>query len=225
MSMDWGRLVHFLHATCIEILDAILPPHARTLRTKSRTFEEIPLIVAIHDLLDARITTLMDYRMPEVQDLIRSLKYDGNAYAAHLCATILADFLREEIASIRTFSPRPIFIIPLPLHLSRERERGFNQIALVLNQLPQEFRDGTLAIVTPHALIRTRDTPRQTRMSRHDRIRNMRGAFTIPDSSLLRHAHVFLVDDVTTTGATLANAANPLQKAKAHVTLLALARA
>src|SRR5271154_2257995 len=126
--MDWGRLARFARFLFIETLDAIVPPHVRTLRTKERRFEDIPLKVASHELLDAKITTLMDYRKPEVQDLIRSLKYDGNEYATHLCATVLADYLREEIASTRAFSPRPIFIIPLPLHESRERERGFNQI-------------------------------------------------------------------------------------------------
>jgi len=204
--MDRGRPIFLLRAIWIELLDAILPPHARTVRTKARGFDEIPLLVANHELLGGRITTLMDYRKPEVQDLIRSLKYDGNEYAAHLCATVLADFLREEIASIRVFSPRPIFIISLPLHPLRLRERGFNQIALVLAQLPPEFRDGTLAAVTDSILIRTRDTPHQTSLPRSSRLANMRHAFSVADPDLIRHAHVFLIDDVTTTGASLVNA-------------------
>ena len=167
----------------------------------------------------------MDYRRPEVQDLIRSLKYDGNEYAAHLCAAIVSDYLREEIAAIRVFSPRPIYIIPLPLHGMRIRERGFNQITLVLDQLPQEFRDGTLALVTDSILARTRDTPHQTSLPRRSRIANMRHAFSVVDPDRIRRAHVFVIDDVTTTGATLVNAAKPLQKAKADVTLIALARA
>ena len=226
-----GHIIHtvvhgalFVRAIGIEVLDAILPPHARTLRTKERSFEDIPLYVATHELLDARITTLMDYRKSEVQDLIRSLKFDGNEYAAHLCAAVLTDYLREEIATIRAFSPRPIYIIALPLHESRLKERGFNQIELVLNRLPQEFRDGTLATVNS-ALIRIRSTPRQTHLARAERIRNVRGAFTVPDPTAIGHAQVFLIDDVTTTGATLANAMKPLVKAKAEVTLIALARA
>jgi ComF family protein len=223
--MDRGRLVRVARSFFTELLDVILPPHARTLRTKARAFDEIPLLVANHELLDVRITTLMDYRRFEVQDLIRSLKYDGNEYAANLCATVLADYLREEIASVRMFSPRPILILPLPLHASRSRERGFNQIALVLAQLPPEFRDGTLAVVSDSILVRTRNTPHQTSLPRRSRLANMRGAFSVAAPDLVRHAHVFLVDDVTTTGATLMNAAKPLQKARANVTLVALARA
>ena len=223
--MDWGRLVRLARLLFTELLDAILPPHARTLRTKSRGFEEIPLRVANHELLGKQITTLMDYRKPEVQDLVRSLKYDGNEYAAHLCAMVLADYLHEEVATIRAFSPRPIFIIPLPLHRSRLRERGFNQIELVLERLPQEFRDGTLASVARSTLTRSRDTPHQTSLPRRSRIANMRNAFSVTDPSLVRRAHIFLIDDVTTTGATLVSASRPLSKAKANVTLLALARA
>jgi ComF family protein len=215
------RFARFLYA---ETLDAIVPPRAQTARTKERRFDDIPLKVANHELLDTKILTLMDYRAPEVRDLIRSLKYDGNEYAAHLCAAVLADYLREEIASIRAFSPRPIYIIALPLHESRQRERGFNQIQIVLNRLPAAFKDGTLASVTA-ALVRTRATVRQTHLERTDRIQNVRGAFSVPDPSLVRHGHIFLIDDVTTTGATLANAAKPLRKAKAEVTLIALARA
>ena len=223
--MDGGHLARFLRAIWIELLDAIVPPHARTMRTKTRRLEEIPLLVANHELLGGRITTLMDYRKPEVQDLIRSLKYDGNEYAAQLCAAVLADYLREEIAGVRAFSPRPIFIIPLPLHDTRMRERGFNQIALALERLPKEFRDGTLASVTDSMLIRARDTPHQTSLPRRSRIANMRNAFSATDPHLVRHAHIFLIDDVTTTGATLVNAGRPLTTAKADVTLIALARA
>src|SRR3989344_4347013 len=127
------------------IFDTVLPLRDRSARTKARTADEIPLCPTVHELLQARITTLMDYRQSEVQDLIRSLKYDGSRYAAQLAAQLLADYLREEISSHRSFSQRKVLIIPVPLHSSRTRERGFNQIELVFKALPQEFRDGTLS--------------------------------------------------------------------------------
>ncbi|MEK9153848.1 MAG: hypothetical protein AAB798_00075 [Patescibacteria group bacterium] len=58
-----------------------------------------------------------------------------------------------------------------------------------------------------------------------DRKEKIAGAFVVADKSLICDAHVFLIDDVTTTGATLANAATPLRHAGAKVTLIALARA
>ena len=207
------------------IFDTILPLRGRSARTKGRTAEEIPLCPTVHELLGARITTLMDYRQSEVQDLIRSLKYDGGAHAAKLAAELLADFLREEISSHRSFSQRKVLIVPVPLHSSRARERGFNQIELVLKNLPQEFRDGSLSTLMPGALVRIRATDPQTRLHRSLRLSNVAGAFAVFEPNFVNKTRVFLIDDVTTTGATLVNAATPLRRAGADVTLLALARA
>ncbi len=210
----------------LEVLfDTILPLRSRAARTKARSAEEIPLAAAVHDLLGVRITTLMDYQQGPVEDLVRSLKYDGTPYAAQLAAELFADYLREEISSERSFSQKKILIVPVPLHSSRARERGFNQIEVVLKALPKEFRDGTLSTFVPDALIRIRETKQQTRLPRSERLSNVAGAFAVLDVSRVHKTHIFLVDDVTTTGATLANAATPLRRAGAEVTLLALARA
>ena len=208
-----------------ELLDAIMPPRARSARTKRRSAVDIPLEPTEHELLDARITTLMDYRKPEVQDLIRALKYDASPHAAAIAAELLADYLREEIASLKLFSQKPVLLLPLPLHKSRERERGYNQIALVVKALPREFKDGTLAYYAPQALERTKATPTQTKLSRKDRIENVAGAFEVAEPSKITSTHIFLIDDITTTGATLLHAGKPLRKTGAEVTLLALARA
>lgn len=207
------------------MFDTILPLRGRSARTKARTAEEIPLVPTVHELLKTRITTLMDYRQGEVQDLIRSLKYDGSGHAARLAAQLLADFLREEISSHRSFSQRKVLVVPVPLHSSRARERGFNQIEIVLKNLPQEFRDGGLSTLMPGALIRNRETRQQTRLPRSERLSNVAGAFAVFEPAFVNKTHIFLIDDVTTTGATLVNAATPLRRAGAEVTLLALARA
>jgi ComF family protein len=208
-----------------QFYDVIFLPPARSVRTEQRTLDDIPISPSVHELLGERITTLLQYRTPSVEDLIRSIKYDGNHYAAHIAAQTLADFLREEIANARNFSPRPIVLIPIPLHASRERERGFNQVARVLEELPQEFHDGTLAFIITHALARTRATRAQTKLARAERIKNIKGAFEVVDTITIEDAHVVLIDDVTTTGATLASAATALRKTGAMVSLIALARA
>jgi ComF family protein len=206
-------------------LDAVAPRKDRAMRTALRAAQDIPLSPTVHDLLGVRITTLMDYQDTAVQDLIRSLKYDGSGHAAHLAAELLADYVREEIAAQKIFSQKKILIVPVPLHKSRARERGFNQIEVVLNALPHEFRDGTVSLLAKDILTRTRETKQQTRLSRSERLSNVAGAFALAKHADVKKSHIFLIDDVTTTGATLANAATPLRKAGAEVTLLALARA
>lgn len=207
------------------VLDTVIPLRERAARTHGRDAEDIPLAPTVHDLLGVKITTLMTYRERTVQDLIHSLKYDASGHAAQLAATLLADYLREELAAQRTFSQKQILIVPVPLHKNRARERGYNQIALVARALPAEFRDGTLATYAPDILVRSRETKPQTRLPRSERLSNVAGAFTLAKQTDMKKASVFLLDDVTTTGATLANAATPLRKAGAEVTILALARA
>jgi ComF family protein len=206
-------------------LDAIMPRRARSIRTDALTLERVPLEPAAHDLLGVRITTLMNYQRQEVRDLIQSLKYDGASRAAHLCAGVLAEYLHEELATEKAFSQKKIVLVPLPLHASREKERGYNQIMLVLRALPEEFRDGTRATLLPAALLRVRATKPQTHFSRSERLSNVAGAFAAPDPALVQSARIYLIDDVATTGATLANAATALRRSGAAVTLIALARA
>ena len=207
------------------IIDVILPPKARTARAKRLSVSQVPLSPTAHSILGVSISTLTDYRRQEVQDLIQSLKYDGNGHAAHICAAVLAEYLIEELASESLFSTKKILLVPVPLHTARRRERGFNQMEVVLRSLPKDFRDGTHARLAPEVLVRERATKQQTRLHRSERLSNVAGAFTVPDPSLVKGTHVFLIDDVVTTGATLANAATPLRRAGATVTLLALARA
>jgi competence protein ComFC len=219
------KLFDALKSVSESVLDAVMPRRERAMRTSARAAEDIPLAPTVHDLLGVRITTLMDYQQTAVQDLVRSLKYDGSGHAAHLAAELLTDYLREEISSQKTFSQKKILIVPVPLHKSRARERGFNQIDVVLNALPQEFRDGTLATLSKDVLVRTRETKQQTRLSRSERLSNVAGAFALAENIDVKKSHVFLIDDVTTTGATLANSATPLRRAGAEVSLIALARA
>jgi len=207
------------------IIDTILPLRPRSARTKTLRPEDVPISPASHELLGTTIVTLVEYRKKTVQDMIQSLKYDGGGHAARLCASVLAEYLIEEVATEKNFSAKRILLVPVPLHASRARERGFNQIELVLRALPSEYRDGTITSLVPNVLVRSRETAQQTRLSRQERLSNVAGAFTVPHQVLVENAHVILIDDVVTTGATLANAATPLRRAGAKVTLLALARA
>lgn len=211
-------------AALLPILDVILPERARAARIRGRSIRDFALVPTEHSLLDQKIITLLDYKDPSVSDLIRALKYEHSGHAALICAEALADYLREEIASLRAFSPRPILLVPMPLHVSRIRERGFNQMQKVLAYLPKEFKDGTFSRTSDNALKRIKATPQQARLSREARLKNVADAFAV-GSPGLRDVHVILVDDVTTTGATLVSAGRPLQKAGARVSLIALARA
>ena len=99
-------------------------------------------------------------------------------------------------------------VVPVPLHPTRYRERGFDQASLLARAVA---RDQGLRHL-PRALARTRPTRRQTGLSRSERHRNVRGAFRARHSV---PACVWLVDDVATTGSTLGEAARALRRAGA----------
>lgn len=205
------------------ILEVILPSRERVRRTKSRKPEDLELFPESHELCGITITTLMNYKSDSAQDTVRALKYDGLHHAAKLCAALLADYLREEIASIKSFSPRPILLVPVPLHKNRERERGFNQIARVLEELPEEFKNGMIAQIEPDALTRIKETKQQTHLSRSERLSNVQNAFQA--GSAADGAYVLVIDDVATTGATLASCVEALEEGGASAGAIALARA
>lgn len=207
------------------VVGTVLPPKERVRRSALLSLENIPLSPVSHDLLGASITALMDYREEAVRDLVQSLKYDGNGHAARLAAGAIAEFLHEELANERRFSQKRIILVPLPLHASRQRSRGYNQIELALRALPQEFQNGDRAMLAPHVLTRSRETRPQTTLSRHERLSNVAGAFEARQPHMVQNTHVFLIDDVATTGATLVNAGTALRRAGATVSLVALARA
>jgi ComF family protein len=152
--------------------------------------------------------------------LIRELKYQGDIAHARVLGELLAQAVRERAEAL------PRLLLPVPLHPARLRERGFNQALLIA-------RFTARALQIPYArgaLRRVRDTPSQTGLGKSQRFANMRGAFEIRGERalrrLIRAGHVALVDDVTTTGATLRELQGALlQAGVARVDLWAVAQA
>jgi ComF family protein len=116
----------------------------------------------------------------------------------------------------------PIDIIaPVPLHISRLRERGFNQVLMILWQ----WRD-YLSKIEPKLLIRKQSTQSQTTLTREERLINMRSVFQLNPESSVQGKRILLVDDVYTTGATVHGCAQVLMDGGAAcVNVLTLARA
>lgn len=115
-------------------------------------------------------------------------------------------------------------VLPVPLHPRRLRERGFNQAALLARRMGGQVG----AVVELDLLARVRDIPPQVGLAREERIANVRGAFAVraPYASRVAGRRLLLIDDVMTTGATLAECARALADAgAASVSALTVARA
>lgn len=103
------------------------------------------------------------------------------------------------------------FIVPVPLHPLKKREREFNQAALLAAQL------GCATAIPVHEkiLARVKPTQTQTHLKREERAANMRGAFAVRQGLKLNGQRIILVDDVFTTGATTNECARALRRAGA----------
>jgi len=142
-----------------------------------------------------------------VRQVILNFKYGRQIHLRHLVADWLFTALEDERLRGREFD----LIVPVPLHPARQRERGFNQAALLVELLSQQISIPARAI-----LERTRYTTTQTAFDRAERMENLRGAFRLRRNADVRNLRVLLVDDVLTTGSTLSECARILKRARAR---------
>jgi ComF family protein len=150
------------------------------------------------------------------QHAVHALKYGG--------LPRIADDLALAIVSLRPRSDATAALVPIPLAPQRLRTRGYNQSEVLARALARKWRIPVL----PDLLVRTRETPTQTALTPGTRLANVAGAFATrkPGAGVLTPGWqpgvnqpwttLVLVDDVFTTGATLAEAARALEQAGAQ---------
>lgn len=145
---------------------------------------------------------------------LHKLKYRQNV--------TLGDALAQDLAEYVDMLGWPVeMVVPIPLGGERLKERGYNQVGLVA--APLAAIQGWC--YAPRALVRARETQSQVGLTAAERRKNVAGAFC-SEPSLVGGRNILLMDDVATTGATLAAAAQALLEAGARsVFALTLARA
>ena len=150
-----------------------------------------------------------------IQGLIHQLKYRGKRSIGQRLGIMLGALLASD-----GDSGDLDMIVPVPLHPSRKKERGYNQIALVAYAM--EARLGIR--VRTDLMTRTRRTATQTKLNAEERAKNVAGAFQVTCPESVRGQEILLVDDVLTTGATVNACTQALLDAGAkRVSMAALA--
>ncbi len=154
------------------------------------------------------------YKGPLV-NAIHDFKYRGRAVALSSFAT-----LRHSLLHLNNLAEADI-IVPVPLHIKRLRQRGFNQAVLLAKTFFQNDKEK----VRLNLLIRHKQTTPQTGLSGVDRRKNLKNAFRVTNSEEVAGKTVLLVDDVYTTGTTVNECAKMLRRAgAADVQVFTLAR-
>ncbi len=170
------------------------------------------------------VTTLLPYSQKYVQACVLEAKFHKNIRAISHLGAALREYLLNFLAEEGAFGVGRFVVIPLPLSESRMKERGNNQVeSVVRNAVQGELLEKFY--INSSLLVRNRNTTPQTSLSGAERRKNIRGAFGAPQVLSPHHTYI-LVDDVTTTGSTLAEAIETLRTAGAiHLFAIALADA
>jgi predicted amidophosphoribosyltransferase len=189
----------------------------------------------------------------ELRAVILQLKFKGRERLGWWLGELLASVCRSAqmsraILGHDSTPGQPVLLVPVPLHESRARQRGYNQAEVLAGGLAKAWRRGRISEFETHqlplagsaikppfrpsfqlavrCLRRVRATMPQTGLSLAARRENVRGVFQTTRREDVRGRNLILVDDVMTTGATLSACAGVLKRAGAsHVMALTLARA
>jgi ComF family protein len=146
----------------------------------------------------------MMYKAP-LTDLIHKLKYQG--YRAP--ASFLAEKLVETLQENPEYEEYP-YIVAVPLHRVRQRERGFNQSDLIAKDLAKLTGKTWIRPIK-----RCRNTLSQTTLHKTQRLVNLTGAFRVHKADQIKGKNLIVIDDVFTTGSTLNEISSSLYKAGA----------
>jgi ComF family protein len=150
-----------------------------------------------------------------LDQLLQRFKFNSDLATGQLLGELLADYLAA--ANIM----KPDLLIPVPLHDARLRKRGFNQALELARPVARRLQ---LPVARHNLCVRSKDTAVQSELDADERRRNLHAAFAVHRS--LKGAHVAILDDVLTTGATASALTLTLRQAgAASVQIWCLARA
>jgi ComF family protein len=134
---------------------------------------------------------------------------------------VFGDLLHPAFQNLTRDYPADL-LVPVPLHIRRLRERGFNQALLLVKELSKR----TGIPYAERALKKIKDTPFQITLKKRERRKNLTRAFQVKDREAIKGKAVMLVDDVYTTGTTVNQCSRALHMAGAEkVAVLTVARA
>lgn len=140
-----------------------------------------------------------------VETAIHNMKFKNLPKLAQTMGSLLYEELKQEVL------PDFDYIIPIPMHPKKKRQRGYNQSELVAKEVSRLLKKE----VRTDILLKTKNTRPQIMLKRENRLRNLESAFMVNNNTVIdsiQNKHVLLVDDVLTTGTTINTCAKILKE-------------
>lgn len=179
--------------------------YARLPFTQYHQVEHSPLEKQFWGLFPVgRAVSMFHHDGEKTRQIIYHIKYWRHPEVGYHLAQQYAEVLKAESLFFDDIDA----IIPLPLHWQRQLKRHYNQSHIICQGISKQ----TGIPVYRNVVRRVRNNPSQTRLTAQERIKNVKGIFCLVHPEKVEGKHVLLVDDVTTTGATLASCAQELSR-------------
>lgn len=197
---------------CSSCRPEVRPAGRYCLRCNSSGADKLPCHCRSGGLVPGRLYGLAWYE-GAWRKVLHDLKYGGKPYLARNIGRLLG----ESLLNLEGW-PTPDLVTAIPLFPGKERERGYNQAALLARRVGRE-----LCVHYVPLLVRVRNTVSQTSLSRKERKENISGAFSCVEGGGLRGKRILVIDDIFTTGSTMGEAGRVLAAAGAGEVIAAVA--
>jgi len=162
------------------------------------------------------IIALFDYRNPIIKKAIWELKYHHHRYIGEKLGKLLYESLIEDISDMKIdVARRSIFVIPVPISRDKNKIRGYNQSLAISKGFCSGVDKKVLEIKNNIIYKKINTLPQAKITNRSKRLENIRGVFEIKNKEIIKGRTIIIIDDVTTTGATMNEMIKILKKAGA----------
>jgi ComF family protein len=201
----------YLHSKCLEKIplnESFVCPACGKISLYGKTCNSCQRKTSLTGLIYAT-----SYKNEIISEAIKLFKYQYVKDLGKKLAKLLIKKINDSHFLTNNFS-QPIdsfLVIPIPLYRKKFLERGFNQSEILAKEIANEFG----LTLKSDLLIKIKNTPSQTDLNEKERLSNVKDAFEVKDKKVVKGKIIFLIDDVTTTGATLNEAAKVLKKSGA----------
>ena len=199
-------------------LDLCLPLSSERRFFNNLTAEEFLSFVEPADIPPVKNTfAIVSYKNKLVKQAVWLLKFKNDQKIAKLFAEIIYDALTEELADLKLTAnfDNPL-LTPIPLSRQRLKKRGYNQAELIASEMAKIDRDNFFEY-KQDLLKKIKDTPSQSRArNKKERLENLKDCFEAKNPADIKRRNIIILDDITTTGATLSEAKKTLRVAGAN---------
>lgn len=190
-------------------LDLLFPPTERSLYIRKLDADIISRLPQADKIQAEYLQSVFDYQHKITKALVQAAKYDGN----HKAARIMGRQLYDEILLLcqdRRIISKHIGLVPIPLSDERLHKRGFNQCRRIINSICDTANQDN-HLQERHVLRKVKETRPQTNLSKSQREQNVQNCFRLKPGCDIEKENLIIIDDVTTTGATIAEARRALK--------------